>query len=186
VVLPFLAILGAFYILGNIPNYHWYYAPFMFFFTIAAVQALPPTRPVRLALLLMAFLVARDTALYLHHQDKDPQPYDEAGQWLSAHTAPNARIASVETGHIGWFCDRYLIDIVGLTTPRNGTYTTHRDFSSWVLDRPDFIVVHPDVNFPWEKVALSSPDYEMLPVSFGSVRLLHRKDAPLLADPPQP
>jgi hypothetical protein len=34
VVLPFLLILGSFYILFNIPNYFWYYGPFIYFLMI--------------------------------------------------------------------------------------------------------------------------------------------------------
>jgi hypothetical protein len=81
----------------------------------------------------------------------------------------------VETGTLGWHCDRYIIDIVGLTTPVNSVYTAHRDFSSWFKARPDFVVVHPDGRFIWDRVALSSPEYTLLPVQFGDVGILERK-----------
>jgi hypothetical protein len=38
--------------------------------------------------------------------------------------------------------------------------------------------VHFDGRFPWEKVALASPDYEVLPVRFDSVGVLRRKKSP--------
>lgn len=78
--------------------------------------------------------------------------------WVDQNTPQNARIASVETGAVGWYCNRYLIDIVGLTTPQNARYTAKRDFSSWLEEKPDYIVVHPANTFPWEEVALLPPN----------------------------
>jgi arabinofuranosyltransferase len=102
--------------------------------------------------------------------------YANLAVWLGHKTAKNATVATTETGTIGWYCDRNIIDMVGLTTPQNATYTAHRDFSSWFAEKPDFVVVHPDTPFPWEKVALASPDYELAPVHFGPVYLLRKKN----------
>ena len=177
-MLPFLAILGAFYILFNIPSYFWYYAPFVYFLTIYAVRLLPETRPVYLAAAILGLCFTEASAVYLHRADIVHQPYVALAEWLNRNTPPDATVASVETGTIGWYCDRHLTDIVGLTTPKDATYTARRDFSSWFNERPDYIVVHPDLAFTWEKVALASPEYEMLPIHFDGVYLLHRKNAP--------
>ena len=57
-VLPFLTILFAFYWLFNLPAYHWYYAPFIFFIGIFAVIALDSTKP-RLLLLVSVLAVSQ-------------------------------------------------------------------------------------------------------------------------------
>jgi hypothetical protein len=59
----------------------------------------------------------------------------------------------------------------------NGRYTAHRDFSSWISESPDYVVVHPDGRFPWDRVALSSPHYKLLPMRFGDVGILMKQDA---------
>jgi arabinofuranosyltransferase len=175
IVLPFLIILTSFYVLFNIPGYHWYYAPLVYFLLLYAARLIPDRPDARLATVLVLLAIFRVSGLYLHRRDILPEPYDQAALWLDKNTPRDARIASVETGHIGWNCNRYIIDIVGLTSPQNAFYTAHRDFSSWLNARPDVIIVHPDNPFPWERVALRSPDYEYLPVHFGNVYLLRRK-----------
>lgn len=175
ILFPFLAILGAFYVLFNIPSYHWYYAPFLFFLVLYAACLIPQTRQAQGAALFLAICLAFGTASDLKKNAHDNIPYRDMAHWIDQNTPQNARIASVETGTIGWYCDRYLIDMVGITTPVNARYTAHRDYSSWISEKPDFIVVHPNDPFPWEKVALASPDYELLPVHFGEVYLLRKK-----------
>lgn len=41
----------------------------------------------------------------------------EVGLWLRTHTEPGARVAADEIGAIGYFSDRYVVDLVGLVTP---------------------------------------------------------------------
>ena len=178
VVPPFLFGLAAFYILFNIPGYHWYYAPFVFFLILYACRLLPQARSAWVAASLVALCFAYGSALYVHRASLKAtgwRDYAQAGQWLNSNAAHDASVATVETGTIGWYCDRQIIDIVGLTSPRNAHYTAEGDFSSWFAEHADYIVVHPGEPFPWERVALNSPDYERLPVSFGSVSLLRKK-----------
>jgi len=107
--------------------------------------------------------------------DKDATDYSLTSEWINRSASLCADTATTETGTMGWFCNRNLIDMIGLTTPKNATYTAHRDFSAWIAEDPDYIVVHPEMPFPWEKVALKSPRYEELPYHFGNVMLLRRK-----------
>ena len=174
-LLPFLSILGAFYILFNIPSYFWYYAPFLFFSYLYAVHLIPRTRHAWTISLLMAVTLVTASFTTARRSGKEDTNYALLARWLSHNTAPDARIATAETGTIGWYCDRNLIDIVGLTTPQNATYTAHRDFSSWLAEDPDYIVVHPGNPFPWERVALASNRYEYVPVHFGPDYLLRKK-----------
>jgi arabinofuranosyltransferase len=175
VLVPFLVILGAFYLLFNIPSYHWYYPPILFFLLIYAICLVPQTRAAQAAALFLILCTAGATASDLRKNAYENLPYRDLALWMNANTPSNARIASVETGTLGWYSDRYFIDLVGLTTPINARYTAHREFSAWLAERPDYVVVHPDNPFPWEKAALDSPDFEFAPVHFGQVYLLRRK-----------
>ncbi len=175
VVIPFLFILASFYLLFNIPSYYWYYGPFVYFFIIYSVRLLPETKSAYWAALLIALCLSEASAVYLHRNGVEAVNYAKLGQWINQNTPKNAKIATVETGTIGWYCDRNIIDMVGLTTPKNARFTAKRDFAAWFAERPDFIVVHPNKPFPWEKVALTSSEYEYLPVHFEDVYLLHKK-----------
>ena len=179
-VLPFLAILLAFYLLFNIPGYKWYYAPFICFAMIYACAALSRFSPWRWAivpLLLLSWLTA------LHRFRSQPRPsstqnYPGIANWLLANTPPTARIEAGEIGTLGFYCQRcYLMDILGLTLPKNADHIAHADSRAWLAeDHPDYVVVH---IAPWvfEDVVKQSPDYERVPVDFGSiVYLLRRKD----------
>ena len=177
IVIPFLLFLGSFYILFNIPSYYWYYAPFLYFSYIYAAHLIPPTKAARLVALVMAVCLVEVSATTIKNMGVEDVDYVDLAVWLSHNTGKNAKIATTETGTIGWYCDRNIIDMVGLTTPKNATYTAHRDFSSWFAENPDFVVVHPANPFPWEKVALASPSYELAPIHFGKVYLLRKKHA---------
>jgi len=178
VLVPFLMILGAFYILFNIPSYHWYYPPFLFFLLMYCMSLVPQRRAPQAAALFLILCTAAATAVNLRKDAHENLSYRDMALWINANTPANARIASVETGALGWYSsDRYFIDLVGLTTPINARYTAHREYSAWLAERPDYVVVHPNNPFPWEKAALASPDFEFVPVHFGPVYLLRRKTA---------
>jgi hypothetical protein len=175
IVLPLLVSLAAFYVLFNIPSYYWYYAPFLYFGYLYSAQLIPETRTARITAIVLAACLVAASAHQILKRDKDATDYILTSEWINRNTPPGAVIATTETGTMGWFCNRNLIDMVGLTTPKNATYTAHRDFSAWIAENPDYIVVHPEMPFPWEKVALKSPLYEELPYHFGNVMLLRRK-----------
>lgn len=173
VVLPFLAILACFYVLFNIPAYFWYYAPFVFFGALYAVSALPKTRVAYGALVTVVVLQFVTNAVHITHRAISDD-YRAAGQWLAANTAPNAKIAACEVGTLGWYSHRYLYDIVGLTTPANAVHVAHRDTVSWFTeDHPDYVIIHMPP-WGWEKPAVASPAYELVPVQFGNVTILRR------------
>jgi hypothetical protein len=183
VVLPFLLILGSFYVLFNIPNYFWYYGPFLYLFTIYAARMIPENATFKRMLALVAFMSFVASYHYLRENGIEERDYAQAAKWLDRHTPPGSTIAAVETGTLGWYCDRNIIDIVGLTTPINAKYTQHADFSSWIKENPDYIVSHSDLRFPWEDVAATDPRYELLPVQFGHVVVLRRKSPAVPAAP---
>jgi hypothetical protein len=176
ILLPFLGGLLAFYIVLNIPGYHWYSAPFVFFLLVYAVAGLPRTR---LAHILLAVVIVQCTVagfLKLKQSDVNTN-YAAVSEWITAHSAPNAKIASVETGTVGWYTDRYVDDIIGLTNPKNATELRHRDLSTWLeQDKPDFVVMHTPPAFG-ENAAAASPLYVYEAVHFGPYSVMRRKTA---------
>jgi arabinofuranosyltransferase len=178
ILLPFLVCLLAFYVLFNIPNYHWYDAPFLFFLLIYAVIGLPQTKP---AYVLLACVVVQCTVagvLDLRGQGANAN-YVAVARWVDAHSSPGAKIATVETGTIGWYSDRYVDDILGLTNPKNAGQLRKRDFYSWLQqDKPDFVVMHKSPAFG-EMAAAANPLYAYEPIHFGTIYLMYRKQVPV-------
>jgi arabinofuranosyltransferase len=177
IVLPFLLGLFAFYLLLNVPNYHWYDAPFAFFGLIYAVLGLPRNR-IAYGILAVVIAECAVTAFFELRRLGPLRHYEQAAQWLETHSAPDAKIAAVEIGTIGWNCDRNVDDIIGLTNPANAKLLAHHDLTSWLeQDKPDYVVVHDEPAFG-EKAAAASPLYENEPVHASGIRIMHRKVSP--------
>lgn len=139
---PALGIMLAFYIGFNVPGYAWYFAPFIFFGLMFAVQGLESLMPLRRWMLLAPALQLCAAVAYLGIP-KAPHPYLEVGPWLAANTPPGARVATCEIGMLGWTSRREIIDILGLTTPKNAAHVSHRDLTSWLAeDSPDYVIAH--------------------------------------------
>jgi arabinofuranosyltransferase len=175
VVLPFLGILLAFYVLLNVPGYLWYYAPFVLFTLIYAAQGMPRSR---WAFAGLALVVAHATILGSYLLVRVPAMYDQyrsIAAWINANAAPGASVAAAETGTIGWYApDHPVIDIVGLTTPRNAQLMARHDLASWLIEeKPDYVIVHSPSGFG-EAVAVHSADYEPAGAGKNSVYLLRR------------
>lgn len=67
--------------------------------------------------------------------------YQRAGEWFAANTSPDARIAYLEIGQIGFYSDRYIIDTLGLVTPEVSAQVAQ---SNWLWPmlryKPDYII----------------------------------------------
>lgn len=152
--LVFVALLLGFYGLLNIPNYHWYYAPFFLFALIFACVAiewlvLQCWQTQKLGLKSLASL-ALIFCLGFYFKNTMPwesgfrnEAYIQIGRWLKANTPKNASVAMVEVGTVGWYADRRIIDILGLTNPFNADYIAKGDADSWPIHyQPDYILTH--------------------------------------------
>ncbi|MGF6511771.1 hypothetical protein [Paraburkholderia sp. 32] len=191
----YLVLLGSFYVFLHIPNYHWYYAPFFFFgllfVGVGAWKVLSFTyersRESAVVLtLFLAFFLA--TSGFVYHsfgisniQRGSMDVYKNIGEWIKANTPGNAVVASVEIGTVGWYSDRYIIDILGLTNRYNADYIAHKDLYSWLTKyTPDYILVHQPL-WSFEASAdclLASGAYAPVEVfNFEGYRLLKRSDA---------
>lgn len=155
----FLTLYAAFYILLGIPNYHWYDAPFFLaaclYAGIGMDQAIRMLRArlagrrrqllTAVAGLLFAFVIAvnlghasrgiRSNPVQLH--------YRNIGLWIRFNTPPDAQIAAVEIGTLGFYSRRPMIDILGLITPNNARYLAEGRFDAWLEgSSPDYILAH--------------------------------------------
>ena len=188
VVLPFCAGLFAFYVLANLPGYAWYLAPFVLFTLIYAAQGLPRTRVAYVAAGVVMLWPVITGSIGLYRSSNAYVQYRILAQWIDQNTKPGETIAANETGTLGWYCDRNIIDIVGLTTPENARRLARHDPDSWLAaDKPDYIVVHQPAMIG-EQVALDSTGYApvgpLLPAETNSnvprpaTYLLKRKNLP--------
>jgi hypothetical protein len=180
VLLPFSFILGAFYVLFNIPDYHWYYAPFIFFVALYAVRGVPRTMLAHACLILAVVFSFAASVRWMSRtsglQTTGLPNYMAMGNWIRLNSKPDARVAAVETGTLGWYDDRYTDDIIGLTNPANARRLQHHDLTSWLDDqKPDYVVMH-ETPILGETAAAQSSDYVYVPVHFGPIYLMKRKD----------
>jgi hypothetical protein len=175
-LVPFGFLFFGFCVFLNVVAMGWYYAPFFFFILMYAVRGLPKNR-VAYCLLVITMLDAVSMGVYSQSKSTVPLTYVATAKWLRENTSPDAKVATVEIGTIGWYDDRYTDDIIGLTNPANARRLRHHDFYSWLPDQqPDYVVMHQRPAFG-EMAADKSKDYEYLPVHFGDITLMKRKDS---------
>jgi hypothetical protein len=141
--LVFLLLYSAFYVGCNIPNYHWYYAPYYLTFVIGQVGlvalAYQYRKPLGIALA-VALLVMQMTILYKAGRRYPHAEYMQIGLWLAANTPKDAHIGAAEIGHVGWYSKRYMVDMIGLVTLKNAGWLAERKFDQWVIYyKPDYI-----------------------------------------------
>lgn len=151
--LIFSGLLAAFYIGLNIPNYHWYYAPFVYLILIFACRGLwelltlaVNTRAAPLiaisVLACTGFGYALTASVSLGERSGN-QDYVEIGNWLKQNSASDASVAMVEIGTVGWYSERRIVDILGLVNDYNADYIGQRNFLGWLTRyQPDYILRH--------------------------------------------
>jgi arabinofuranosyltransferase len=151
----YLVLYTLFYSILQIPSYPWYYAiyyfsAFIFFgFGIKSIydklgsknNFIP--RIIVLSVFTLFFLSLLFVTLNSLKKETGSKSYKQAGLWIKNNTKPEAKIACVEIGHIGWYSDRYIIDILGLVNPHNAEFIGRKEFSRWLtVYTPDYIFVH--------------------------------------------
>lgn len=156
----FLIGYSCFFIFLNIPNYHWYYAPYFIFAIVYCTQGIlliadilgtmfdSPLKWVGhiSALLLAATLIYWAISIASITRGSFT-PYKNIGIWLNQNTQENAKIALVEIGTVGWYSDRPIIDILGLVNPLNARFIGERKLEEWLNHySPDYILIHDP---PW-------------------------------------
>ena len=172
-ILIYSSILLSFYVFLNIPHYQWYYAPFvvcliylsgiglgnLYELVISKVGVLASKFTILLLVAVISFDASRDFSL-----GRNGHPYKDIGLWLKNNTEPDARIAMVEIGIVGYFSERPIIDILGLVNPFNAEYTSKGDVTSWMTKyEADYILAHVPA---WKletsvDIALKSGDFSL-------------------------
>lgn len=149
----FSLLLAAFYVGFNIPNYHWYYAPFVYLILIFACRGLcsllalalqRKTKPFMAAsaLVCVGFGYALTASVTLSEGVANSD-YVKIGNWLKDNTASDASVAMVEIGTVGWYSERPIVDILGLVNDYNADYIAQRNFLGWLTRyQPDYILRH--------------------------------------------
>ncbi len=154
--LLYLLVLTIFYTSLNIPNYPWYYSPyylFGFIYFAFGLITLQKYLAQKFKDNTLNFLINSLASIYiitilirsfiiLQGETKEID-YKNIGLWLKENISKDAKIACIEIGHIGWYSELYIVDILGLISPKSADYLKKGDLSSWYeYYKPDFIVVH--------------------------------------------
>jgi len=150
----FISLLLAFYGGLNIPNYHWYYAPFFLFALIFSCRGIElilsdlwksewPSNKAFLNIITMALVLFFYVKTMPTNVGARNESYAGIGEWLKENTNPESSVAAVEIGTIGWYAERNIIDILGLTNKYNANYIAKSDVFSWLTKyHPDYILRH--------------------------------------------
>jgi arabinofuranosyltransferase len=160
IVISFLLLYSLAYIFFNVPNYHWYYAPYYFFAFIYSgiginklleslfswknkILQYSQIGAIIILFLIFIFINIKNTLPKLGDVNIKSREYREVGIWLREHTPEHSNVAMIEVGIIGWYSNRYIIDMLGLVSPHNGKLIGQRNFGGWLnYYSPDYIIVH--------------------------------------------
>jgi arabinofuranosyltransferase len=153
----FFAILLCFYVGLNLPNYLWYYAPFLYMTLIFACRGIGGLSTRLLAkgmfnyrvfvfFALCIVTIFATTKVVSFKEGGRQETYARIGSWIEKKTASNASIAMAEIGTVGWYADRRIIDILGLVNKYNADYIGKGDLYGWLTRyQPDYILRHDPV-----------------------------------------
>jgi hypothetical protein len=71
------------------------------------------------------------------------EDYRRAGRWLARHTPPDARVAALEVGTIGFYSDRHVHDLLGLVSPVSLPHVAAGSLQgAFAAGRPDVFVYY--------------------------------------------
>lgn len=89
------------------------------------------------------------------HTPERIETYRLVGEWLASNTPPESRVLVGDLGVVGWYSDRYMLDVPGLVVP--GMYS-HSELYAILKYRPDYIVA----TQYWTWTALPSVPWRLL------------------------
>lgn len=174
-IAAYLAFFAAF----HFPFYHWYLVPIAFAISVAAgigvvavdlyTRALFRRRllgrvvaAVAVVVLAMSTILAEASSSRAWVRSKpDPRErmYNNVGAWLANRTPPDASVAYLEVGRIGYFSRRRIIDLMGLVTPGVAERVANQDLLWAVYEyKPDYYLV--GSTFTWAGSAASEPWFQ--------------------------
>jgi len=159
IAVTFLLFYSTFFIYFNVPNYHWYYAPyyiFAFFYSGIGLSWLfenikehknATFKYIWLSVIsVLSIWLVYGSVISSTTQitgERASRVYREIGEWLNTNTPSDAKVAMAEIGAVGWYSNRYIIDILGLVNPLNAAFIGSRDLTSWLKHySPDYVLTH--------------------------------------------
>ena len=108
------------------------------------------------ALLLAAPIAAQvrayDTLWYTI--PRGPDLYEQLGDWFAQHGGPQASVAFLEVGKLGYYSDAHIIDLLGLVTPGASAHVIANDWD-WAIQhyQPDYYIAHGCFEPQWHNVS---------------------------------
>jgi hypothetical protein len=155
----FLFFLTCFYVFLNIPNYHWYYAPYYVFACFYAgagaswlVRYFHTTgnRWVNVGgrVAVFAFVIFMISRNFIMTNIKNGTydrraDYYEIAIWVKENTPMTAQLAALEIGTLGWYSERPIVDLCGLVSPSIAKLYKTRDYAGFYSHHsPEYVLVH--------------------------------------------
>ena len=156
VIALYLTLYSAFYILLNIPNYHWYYSPYFALlpyyaavgvgFAVSRLAAGLGVARSLLIVLICVLPIGYDLAKFsqVNAVPRGGHPdYQALGKYIASATPEDSVVAAVEIGTLGYYANRQIVDILGLVNPDNARYIGERNFDEWLKHyQVDYLVAH--------------------------------------------
>ncbi len=113
-----------------------------------------------LALLLFPLLYVSSLAVQLtisDNPDWKAQAYPDIARWIAKNTNSSANFATIDIGHLGYWSERQIIDIVGLAQPDVGLKIAEGDFGYAIQEYdPDMVLI----GFSWLPEIQSQPWFQ--------------------------
>jgi len=164
--LPLLLWTGLYflsYVVLGVSRYFWYYGPLAPALALLASLGLAAAlrwlggrwrggRPYvpalwALGLLLLLAPQVQSVIYYWQRWDQRQAIYQQAGEWLAAHTPPQATVGLLEVGIVGYYARRPVVDFAGLIQPQVARQmkaeATYDDTALWAVQNydPDYLVI---------------------------------------------
>jgi hypothetical protein len=155
-----IAIAVAYPLLG-VPFFSWYILPClltaiygMAFFCgavggalAARVPSLSRMRPLLAIVVFAALSFSTLRTAWLFARDFAPAPYlqsyQRGAEWIRANSPPDAAIAYVEIGVLGYYSERPILDLMGLVSPWVRPYVVKQDMLGAFQAKPtEFVLFH--------------------------------------------
>ena len=153
----------------RIPTYKWYALPVMYVVTVFAglalagiaplvvrlAKSLKPERTQQVGLIAACAALALIAAIILPKNipnspvgDWRHDVYHNLAEWLDSNTPPESSVAYVEIGLLGWYGQRRVVDLLGLTNPELIPAVKQGDFERAIeIAQPDVLIC--DSRFAW-------------------------------------
>lgn len=166
IIVAFVALQQAIYVLLNVPGYHWYFAYLDFALLLSAIYFLTEyirrhsVHPSLTFYSFSLFVIILGQYMFRKHEF---QPYEvrDVAYTAAARTISSlapATIATLEVGSIGYVLDWPIIDLVGLTS-QNKEYISGKHLDEFFQAPPEYVLLH-SPPWPMERSILDDPRFQ--------------------------